>query len=149
MIVDNIKNAPFYYSLHPRLEKAFDFFQTIDFDLCEEETIEVDGDKIKLIISLNKLKDQAESPLEAHRKYFDVHIPISQAEVFGWKSLKSIKKEVDGYDSEKDFELFDEKPSTYFTVEPGEFTVFFAEDTHAPLIGSGEMKKIIFKILID
>ena len=149
MIVDNLKNAHIYYSVHPRLEKAFKFLHTINFDSCEEETIEVDGDKIKLIISLNQLKSENESPLEAHRKYFDVHIPISQSETFGWKSLKSIKKEVDDYDSEKDFELFDENPSTYFTVEPGEFTVFLADDTHAPLIGTGELKKIIFKILID
>ena len=149
MIIDNIKNASLYYCLHPRLEKAFDFLQTIDFDSCKEGSIEVNEDKIKLIISHNELKDEIDSPLEAHRRYFDIHIPISQDESFGWRSLKSIKKEVDDYDSEKDFELFDEKPSTYLTVESGEFIIFFADDAHAPLIGKGELKKIIFKILID
>ena len=56
---------------------------------------------------------------------------------------------VNGYDSENDFELFHDTPTTYFSLTPGEFVVFLPQDAHAPLIGSGELRKIIFKIAID
>lgn len=149
MIVDNLNNATFYYNVHPRLEKAFDYLSTIDFASYNEETIEVDGNYIKLIVSTNELKSEKESLLEVHRNHLDIHIPLSQPETFGWKSLCAIEKEVDEYDSEKDVELFNEKPSTYITVQPREFAIFFPDDAHAPLIGTGELKKIIFKIFLD
>ncbi|MDD2552753.1 MAG: YhcH/YjgK/YiaL family protein [Dysgonamonadaceae bacterium] len=149
MIVDNLNNAELYYDTHPRLKEAFDFLYTINLKSCKEETIKIDGDNIKLIISTNKLKSEKESLLEVHRYHLDIHIPLSQPETFGWKSLSAIEKEVDEYDSEKDIELFNEKPSTYITLQPREFAIFFPDDAHAPLIGAGDLKKIIFKIFID
>lgn len=149
MIVDNLNNAFHYYSIHSRFEKAFEYVNTFHFMSSEEGTIEVDGELIKLIVSTNKLKSKNESLLEAHRKFIDIHIPFSQPETFGWKSLHSVDKEHDEYDTEKDFELFNDTPSTYITVEPGEFVIFLPEDAHAPLIGTGDLKKIIFKIFID
>ena len=67
----------------------------------------------------------------------------------GWKSILTSNKNINNYDSEKDFELFNDSPTTYVTVMPGEFAIFFSEDAHAPLIGTGELKKLIFKIYID
>ena len=149
MIIDNIYNAPLYYNLHKRFKKAFEFLETIDFENCQEGSIEVDGNNIKLIISSNKLKNEEDALLETHRKYIDIHIPISGNETFGWKSAKQLKKSVDKYSSESDFQLFHDSATTHFTISPGEFAIFLLEDAHAPLIGSGELKKIIFKIAID
>ena len=149
MIIDNIYNAPLYYNLHKRFKKAFEFLETIDFYNCQEGSFEVDGNSIKLIISSNKLKIKEDALLETHRKYIDIHIPISGNETFGWKSAKQLKKSVDKYSPESDFQLFHDSATTYFTISPGEFAIFLLEDAHAPLIGSDELKKIIFKIAID
>ncbi len=149
MIIDNICNAPLYYNLHKRFKKAFEFLETIDFDNCQEGSFEVDGNNIKLIISSNKLKNKKDALLETHRKYIDIHIPISGNETLGWKSAKQLKQSVDSYNLESDFQLFHDSATTYFTISPGEFAIFLSEDAHAPLIGSGELKKIIFKIAID
>ena len=149
MIIDNIYNAPLYYNLHKRFKKAFEFLETIDFYNCQEGSFEIDGNSIKLIISSNKLKNEEDALLETHRKYIDIHIPISGNETFGWKSAKQLKKGVDRYDPEDDFQLFHDSATTYFTISPGEFAIFLLEDAHAPLIGSDELKKIIFKIAID
>lgn len=149
MIIDNIYNAPLYYSLHKRFKKAFEFLKTIDLSNCEERSFEMHDDSIKLIISSNKLKNEKDALLETHRKYIDIHIPISGNETFGWKSAKQLKRSVDKYCSESDFQLFHDSATTYFTISPGEFAIFLLEDAHAPLIGSGELKKIIFKIAID
>ena len=45
-------------------------------------------------------------------------------------------------------EFFNDAPSTYFTILPGEFAIFFPGDGHAPLIGEGETKKIIIKVAV-
>ena len=149
MIIDNVKNASLYYNVNKRFKKAFEYLETIDFNNCNEGNYEIEGNNIKSIISSNILKNKSDALLETHKKYIDIHIPISDSETFGWRSAKKLENSIDDYDSDKDFELFRDLPTTYFTISPGEFAVFLSEDAHAPLIGTGELKKIIFKIAID
>ena len=149
MIIDNIKNAALYYNVNERLEKAFDFLKILDSNTSIESTIEVDGHYIKAIIATNELKVKSKALLETHQKYIDIHIPISNDETFGWKSAKNLENSCDKYDTEKDIEFFEDNPTTYFSISPGEFAIFLSEDAHAPLIGTGILKKIIFKIAID
>ena len=148
MIADHIYNASNYLNVHKRFKKAFEFLKSIDLVTCIEGTYEVD-ENMKMIVSNNILKSKSDSLLETHQKYIDIHIPISQPETFGWKSAITLENSLGKYDTEKDFELFKDQPTTYFTVQPGEFTIFLSDDAHAPLIGTGELKKIIFKIFID
>lgn len=149
MIIDNIRNASLYNNVHKRFKTAFEFLDTIDFNKLNEGTFEIDGNNIKSIITTNILKTKSEAVLETHQKYIDIHIPISGSETFGWKSAIKLENSIDKYDSENDFELFRDIPTTYFTISPGEFAIFLSEDAHAPLIGTGELKKLIFKIAID
>lgn len=149
MIVDNIYNASLYYNINNRFQKAFDYLKTIDLANCKDGSFEVDGKNIIAITSSNSLKIKKNALLETHKRYIDIHIPISGKEIFGWKSAKGPMNSVNKYDSENDFELFHDTPTTYITITPGEFVIFLAEDAHAPLIGSGELRKIIFKIAID
>ena len=149
MIIDNIQNASLYYNVHIGFKKAFDFLDTINFNDCSERTLEVDGNDVRLIVSSNQLKNKSEALLETHRRHIDIHIPISDNETFGWKSAKKLENSVDKYNSDDDFELFHDQPTTYFSIPPGNFVVFLPDDAHAPLIGTGILKKLIFKITID
>ena len=38
-------------------------------------------------------------------------------------------------------------PQTYYTLLPGQFTVLFPDDGHAPMVGEGHVRKIIVKVL--
>ena len=149
MIIDTLNNAPLYYNVHKSFKTAFDFLETIDFNNCTEGTFEVDGSYVKLIVSSNDLKNKSDALLETHREHIDIHIPISENETFGWKSAMRLENSIDKYDLENDFELFQDKPTTYFTIPPGDFVIFLSEDAHAPLIGTGILKKLIIKITID
>lgn len=150
MIIDNLKNASQYYNVHKGFEKAFDFLITLDLETCEEGTFEVDGNNVKAIISTNKLRSKDDAILETHQKHIDIQIPLSHTETYGWKSANTIYRTNNNYDEEKDLELYHEDvPTTYFTLSPSEFVIFHPEDAHAPLIGTGEIKKIIFKIHVD
>ena len=149
MIVDNLKNASYYYNVNKGFEKAFAFLENIDLETCVEGTFQIDGSNIKAIISTNELKNRNNATLETHQKHIDIQIPLSQPETYGWKSASTIDKPKDNYDAVRDIELYNDVPSTYFTLSLGEFAIFLPEDAHAPLIGVGELKKIIFKIPVD
>lgn len=148
MIVDNLANAANYYNLHPLFEKAFEFIGKLDINNVETGTTEIDGDLLKAAIVETKLKQVEEAKLETHKKFIDIQIPLTKAETFGWKSLSSLLRPKDGYNATNDIEFFDDRPSTLVTLIPGEFVIFSPEDGHAPLIGEGEIKKIIIKVAV-
>ena len=148
MIVDNLANAANYYGLHPFFEKAFEFIGQLDTHNVETGTREIDGNLLKASVVETKLKPASEAKLETHKKFIDIQIPVTKAETFGWKSLSSLSQPKEGYDTNNDIEFFDDKPSTFITLMPGEFIIFSPEDGHAPLIGEGEIKKIIIKVAV-
>ena len=47
---------------------------------------------------------------------------------------------------ENGLELTPENAQTFYTLRPGQFTILFPEDGHAPMIGEGDVRKIIVKV---
>jgi len=148
MIIDNLANAANYFYLHPLFEKAFDYINKLDLQGAETGTNEIDSNLLKASLLETQLKPEAEARLETHRKYIDIQIPISCAESYGWRSLATLTDSETGYDEINDIEFFRERPTTYLTLQPGEFVIFFPEDGHAPLIGEGSIRKIILKVAL-
>ncbi|MFR5871384.1 MAG: YhcH/YjgK/YiaL family protein [Alistipes sp.] len=91
---------------------------------------------------------RSRAPLEAHDRYIDVQIPlrVRGEERFGWRPRERCILPRGEFDEAADIVFFDDKPSCYVSLHPGEFVVFFPEDAHAPLIGSGNVRKAILKI---
>jgi len=50
------------------------------------------------------------------------------------------------YNPEKDVSFYAEAPEMYFRMQPGQFVVLFPEDVHSPMIGEGEIKKMVVKV---
>lgn len=148
MIVDNLANAANYYGLHPLFEKAFEFIRQLDMDNAETGTTEIDGTRLKASVVETKFKPAGEAKLETHKNFIDIQIPVTRAETFGWKSLSMLSQPKEGYDVTNDIEFFEDIPSTFITLMPGEFVIFTPDDGHAPLIGEGETKKIIIKVAV-
>jgi len=148
MIIDNLSNSKQYLSLHPRFEEIFSYIDSLNWNNLPIGVTELDGQQIKVIVSESDMKSQDEAKLEVHQKFIDIQIPVTKSETFGWRSLNTLKKSSGGYAAEKDIEFFDDKPITYIPVQPGEFAIFFPGDGHAPLVGNGKIKKIIFKVAI-
>lgn len=42
------------------------------------------------------------------------------------------------FDAQKDIRFYDDVPQTYYEVTPGQFTLLFPEDAHAPMVGEGD-----------
>jgi len=52
------------------------------------------------------------------------------------------------FDTEADFGLFKDEPTSYITLKPNEFAIIYPEDAHAPIIGNGKIRKLVVKIKI-
>jgi YhcH/YjgK/YiaL family protein len=66
----------------------------------------------------------------------------------GWKPRQDCKSEREPYNAEKDVLFYTDKPDMFFQLTDGQFAIFFPEDVHAPMIGEGEIKKLVIKVKI-
>lgn len=148
MIIDNIKSASQYVHLHPLFEKAFSYLKTINPATAETGKTLIDGDNLFIIVSDSSLKTPENAKLEAHNNYIDIQLPVSKSEFFGWKHRSVVTSETAPFNTEKDIQFYDEKPSTYFELTPGDFAIFFPNDAHAPCIGEGSVRKVVIKVKI-
>lgn len=149
MIVDTIKNASKYYSAHPLFAKAFEYIRQTDLANAPDGKLDI-AEGLKAIFS-NKAGMPAEASVakfECHDKHIDIQLCINGVETIGWKPREKCVVENGGYNSEKDVQLYNEQPDMYFRLTNGQFAIFFPEDVHAPMIGEGEIKKLVIKVKI-
>lgn len=150
MIIDTIRNADKYYSVHPLFFKAFDFIKSTDLLSMEEGKFEIDGNNLRAIVSNKKGVTAAESvaKFECHNNHIDIQLCIHGTEQMGWKPREKCIQPNGGYNTEKDVQLYGDEPDTFFQLTDGQFVVFFPEDVHAPMIGDNEIKKLVIKVKI-
>lgn len=146
MIADSLKNSALYYSVNPRLEKAFAYLKTVDLETLAPGKYEIDGKDIYLSVVERDLKSKQEAKLEVHNEYLDVQIVLRGEEGFGWSERCALKQPKDAFNTEKDIQFFEDEPQTYYTLRPGQFTILLPEDGHAPLVGEGPIRKAILKV---
>lgn len=146
MILDNLKNAEQYYTLHPLFKDAFDYIKTVNFAEAETGKIELKGTDLFVIVSDSDLRLQAEANIEVHNQYIDIQLPISRTEIFGWAARTGLEQEDKPFDEAKDIQFFEDDYTTQILVDPGNFVIFFPEDGHAPCIGEGRIRKVVVKI---
>lgn len=147
MITAHLTDFHRYINLHPQFQKVEGFLKTYIFDKPRER-IYIDGEKMFAIPALDNAKAIENAPLEAHNRYIDIQVCLEGHETMGWRSRSDCRNPRSEFNTEKDIIFFDDKPLSYFVVPAGSFAIFFPEDCHAPLIGEGMIKKVIFKVKI-
>jgi YhcH/YjgK/YiaL family protein len=148
MILDSIDNGARYYALHPRLSRVFDFLRTADIKALEPGRHDIDGDNLFVNVSELELRPLDAAHLEAHNRYIDVQVVIEGEEIFGWSERKECTTPEGEFDIERDILFYSDIPQTFYTVREGQFTILYPEDAHAPMLGNGHVKKLIFKVLM-
>ena len=148
MILSQIKEADRYLSINPHLAKAFAFLAQDGLAELEEGKHEIDGDDVYALVVSDAGQSHSQAKLEVHRKYIDVQYIISGSDDMGWKDLKLCKDSQNPYDPQTDGELFADTPSTWVTVSPGDFAIFFPEDAHAPAGGENDFHKVVVKVAV-
>ena len=146
MILDNIANIDKYVCLHPRFAKAFAFVKKQNLETLEVGKFEIDGKDIHAAVSAKEGAKAEDAKFECHDHYFDIQVCPTGSETIGWSARSDVKDVKTPYNPEKDVTFFADKPSTYFQLKAGQFAIFYPEDVHAPMIGEGEIKKLVVKI---
>jgi len=106
------------------------------------------GDELIAIVEQVPAKTKEMAKLEAHRKYIDIQLVLEGDETMGWKPLTDCLNPVSDHSEERDIRFFHDAPASYVPVPPDHFCIFFPEDAHAPLVGTGTVRKVIFKVAV-
>lgn len=149
MIIDSLANASKYYSLHPLFAKAFDYIYQNDLVNLVNGVSEIsEGLKVIVNTANGKTKEESLAKFECHNKNIDIQFCVKGLETFAWKPREKCLSPNGDYNPEKDVRFFYDNPDMFFQLTDGQFAIFFPEDVHAPMIGEGEIKKIVIKVKI-
>lgn len=147
MIVAPLSEFGTYIKLYPLFEKVEQALITLDFSKPGEK-IYIEGENLIALPSFNKARSANEAPLESHDKYIDIQICLQGEESIGWRNRESCNAIKEPYNPINDITFYDEEPAFYITLKPNQFAIFYPYDCHAPLIGNGFIKKVVFKVRI-
>ena len=103
MIIDSIENASKYYRVHPLFEKAFEYLSACDISGMEDGKYEIDGDKLRAIVS-NKngmTAEESAAKFECHDKHIDIQFCIRGVEKIGWKPRGSCRQQKGEYNPKR------------------------------------------------
>lgn len=150
MIIDTLANAEKYFCVHPLFERAFRYIQSQNLDSIEVGKYEIDGDKLRVIVSNNPGITAAESAakFECHDKHIDIQFCIKGKEQMGWKPRNTCTQQKSEVSVENDMLFYNDTPDMYFQLTNQQFAIFFPDDVHAPMIGNGNIKKLLIKVKI-
>jgi biofilm protein TabA len=149
MIFDLFTNIHCYEALNRGFIKAIEFLEGTDLDRLAVGRYEIDSDRIYAMVSRDPGRKKEDAQLEVHKKYIDIQLVLSGTDNMGWKPLKRCIKPVSRFDRDDDIGFFYDEPDVFLPVGPGFFTIFFPEDSHMPLVGDGELHKVVIKIAAD
>lgn len=150
MIVDTLENASRYYMLHPSLEQAFDFLETLTAEDFPEGKTELIGDHLFGNGMIRDTKSYDESIWESHNKYLDIHFLVEGDEKIFYADEADMT-ETQAYNEEKDITVFDGDGGEVFFPING-FVIFFPGEIHKALVHGArpnKVKKMVIKLSID
>lgn len=149
MILDSVKSFEKYQTLHVGFDKVYKFMKDNDLHNLEEKRYEIDGENVFCTVSKQNLKNPEEGKLEVHDSYIDIHLLLEGSETFGIKDRRECVEQSVAYDEARDIAFFDDEPENFIVLGVNNFIILFPADAHAPLLGGGECKKIVFKVKVE
>jgi biofilm protein TabA len=150
MIIDTLVNAEKYYGLHKNFKAAFEYLNAQDLGTMEIGRYDI-ADGLLAIVADNegKTAETAAQKFECHNKNIDIQVCIRGHESMGWKPRTDCTQPKGEYNDEKDVLFYADAPDMHFSLNDGQFVIFYLTDVHAPMIGEGPIKKIVVKVRIN
>ncbi len=125
MIVDTLSGSGRYDALHPRFKKAFDY-AVARMDTLAPGKYAIDGDDLYIVISEGLLRPEQEgssrSARSVHRRTDPA--PGSGRRAVRMASARTVYSAPERIRRSGRYCFFDDKPSCYVSLHPGEFVVF-------------------------
>jgi biofilm protein TabA len=147
MIMDSIARGAAYAALHPGFAKAFSFLRDTDLAGLPDGRLELDGERLYVLVMTVDGRGRDGARFEAHRRYIDIQAVVHGEDIMGWSPMAACREPLP-FDVTKDVGFFGDAPRSWVLVPQGCFALFFPEDVHAPLAGTGKVKKAVVKVAV-
>lgn len=148
MIIDYLENLRSYSGISSNMDKAIEFILNTDLEKLQVGRNEVCGDDIFANVMEAQPRTKEEAPIEIHRKYIDIQIPLTGDEVMGYTPKAQLPEAEYNADSDAALYPVGMLAAEYFNVKRSMFTVFFPQDGHAPAVTPVKLRKVIVKVAI-
>lgn len=148
MLIDTLDQAERYGGLHPGLPAAFAVLRRADLATLAPGVREVDGSRLTCNVLREPARPRETVRLEVHRRYLDVQFALAGAEWFGWRALAECHQPAGEFDEARDVGFFRDPPAAWLPLPLGSFALFYPQDAHAPLVGEGDLHKIVVKVAL-
>lgn len=148
MIFSTLSQADRYVALHPLFAHAFEYIRSTDLKALSTGIHPIIDTQLFVIVEEAQGRSRAEAKLECHRKYIDIQLVLEGTDEMGWKPLADCTKPVSDYSAEKDIRFFYDAADSWISTPANAFCIFFPDDAHAPLVSTGKIRKLIFKVAV-
>lgn len=148
MIFDTLPQADRYAALHPLFPRAFAFLRETDLNALAPGRYPIEGESLFAIVEETNGRRRVDAQLECHRRYIDIQLVLRGVDEMGWKPVRDCHQPVADYSDKRDIQFFHDVPASWIATPAGAFCVFFPEDAHAPLVGTGSIRKMVLKIAV-
>ena len=148
MIFSTLSQSDRYAVLHPLFPRVFDYIRNTDLLALAPGRYPIVGEQLFVIVENVAGRTREDAKLECHRNYIDIQLVLEGNDEMGWKALADCIDPVSDYSAEKDIRFFRDAPASWIATPPGAFCIFFPEDAHAPLVSTGQIRKVIFKVAL-
>ena len=153
MILDTIDHANHYAGLNIRLDTALNAMKVYTPDNYPGGRIELDGEKLFLLLNSYETHPAENALCEAHRQYLDVMYMVEGEETIYVKPTERLLTVTKPYSAEIDALLGEtDVDATPVRLTAGSFIVLFPQDAHTPAChtdGPHWVKKVIGKIALE
>ena len=146
MILDSLKSFEKYQTLQDGFDKVYQFIKKNDLQALAAGDYEIDGKRVYCTISEGELKDVEDAKLEIHDSYIDIHVLLDGSETIGIKDRSKCNTDNTKYQEADDVAFLEEEPENYVVMGINNLAIIFPADAHAPLLGTGNYKKAVFKV---
>jgi biofilm protein TabA len=149
MIVDLLTNRRRYAPLHPGFGPAFHWLLSAPLERLPTGRQEIDRQRLYALVGRDPGRGRDAAKLESHRRYIDIQVTLAGSEEIGWRSLADCDAPTIDFQPDGDVAFYGDRAQTWLAMPPGAFAIFFPEDAHAPLAGTGELHKVVVKVAVN
>ncbi|MCO5061462.1 MAG: YhcH/YjgK/YiaL family protein [Kiritimatiellae bacterium] len=149
VILDQLSCAALYWDAHPGFRQAFRFLMETNLSELSAGRLEVVPYLLYANVDHVEGRGRAGAVLEVHRKFVDIQFTLSGEEEIGWRDFSTCREWQSAFDSARDIGFLRDAPLCWSRLPPGYFAVYFPSDAHAPLAGTGPLRKVVMKVAAD
>lgn len=149
MIFDTLNNYAQYDGLTHNLFAALQFLVKTDLSNLQVGRMDIDGDRLYMLVQEYDTKPAEHGIWEAHRRYIDVQYLVSGHERMGFAHLSVMQ--LGEYVPENDFQPMSGVGNSV-DVFAGAFVIFFPQDGHMPGLCVDlpeKVKKVVLKVKLE